>query len=149
MEFKGAEGNYYTINHVVLFTGLTDRTIRNYISMGILQGEKINGLWHFSPEQVEEFVAHPTVRPSILAKKNALIYDFLADTKKKSEQGCMILDLPGEKKKEAMEFFCSEITNGDFHNINFSFDGIDSTARIILKGDSGEVMRLLSSYYDR
>jgi len=148
MQFT-AQDNYYTINHMVLFTGLTDRTIRNYISMGILQGEKINGTWKFTPERVEEFVRHPTVRPSILAKKNALIYDFLADTKKKSEQGCMILDIPGDKKREAMEFFCSEITNGDFHNIDFSFDGIDSTARIILKGDSGEVMRLLNSYYSR
>lgn len=143
------QDNYYTINHIVLFTGLTDRTIRNYMSMGILQGEKTNGTWHFTPEQVEEFVRHPTVRPSILAKKNALIYDFLADTKKKSEQSCMILDLPGDKKKDAMEFFCSEITNGDFYNVNFSFDGIDATGRIILKGDSGEVMRLLNSYYSR
>lgn len=41
-------GNYYLINHLVMFTGLTDRTIRNYIASGILQGEKINGLWHFT-----------------------------------------------------------------------------------------------------
>ena len=32
-------GNYYLISHLVLLTGLTDRTIRNYISSGILQGE--------------------------------------------------------------------------------------------------------------
>lgn len=37
-------GEYYTINPVTLLTGLTDRTIRNYIRMGLLQGEKINGL---------------------------------------------------------------------------------------------------------
>ncbi len=43
-------GNYYLISHLVLSTGLTDRTIRNYIASGILQGEKINGLWHFTPE---------------------------------------------------------------------------------------------------
>ena len=33
-------GNYYLINHLVMFTGLTDRTIRNYIASGILQGKK-------------------------------------------------------------------------------------------------------------
>ena len=33
-------GNYYLISHLVLITGLSDRTIRNYISSGILQGEK-------------------------------------------------------------------------------------------------------------
>ena len=46
-------GKYYLIRHLVLLTGLTDRTIRKYISSGILQGEKIDGLWHFTPEQVE------------------------------------------------------------------------------------------------
>lgn len=40
---------YYLINHLVMITGLTDRTIRSYIASGILQGEKINGLWHFTP----------------------------------------------------------------------------------------------------
>ena len=31
-------GSYYLIRHLVLLTGLTDRTIRKYISSGILQG---------------------------------------------------------------------------------------------------------------
>ena len=75
-------GNYYLISHLVLSTGLTDRTIRNYIASGILQGEKINGLWHFTPEQVEHFLRHPAVRPSILAKNNGLVYDFLLYTRK-------------------------------------------------------------------
>ena len=72
-----ATENYYLINHLVLITGLTDRTIRNYISNGILHGEKINGLWHFTSEEVESFIAHPAVRPSILAKHNSAVYDFL------------------------------------------------------------------------
>ena len=45
-----AVGNYYTIGHITQCTGLTDRTIRTYISMGFLQGEKINGLWQFTDE---------------------------------------------------------------------------------------------------
>lgn len=60
---------YYVINELVMFTGLTDRTIRNYLSSGILQGEKVDGMWRFTSDQVEEFVKHPAVRPSILAKK--------------------------------------------------------------------------------
>ena len=91
--------NYYLIRHVVLFTGLSDRTIRNYISAGLLQGEKINGLWHFTPEQVQRFICHPAVRPSILAKQNSAIYDFLLDNKKSTCESCLILDLPGKNKK--------------------------------------------------
>lgn len=36
MEETSATGNYYLISHLTLITGLTDRTIRNYISAGFL-----------------------------------------------------------------------------------------------------------------
>lgn len=143
------KGTLYTIGHIVQFTGLTDRTIRSYISNGILRGEKNNGLWHFTSEQVEDFVRHPAVRPSILAKKNGLVYDFLLETKRAEPECCLILDLPGENEKEVSEFFCYEISNGDHHNIRFSFDGVEKTPRIILKGDTAEVLRLVNSFYQR
>ncbi len=139
-------GNYYVINHLVMFTGLTDRTIRNYIATGILKGEKINGLWHFTPEQVDEFVRHPAVRPSILAKNNSLVYDFLLEDKKQKQEICMIFDIPHADKKKIAEFFCYRITNDGYHNIRFSFDGVTDMARVILKGDATEVLRLVNEY---
>ena len=142
-------GSYYVINHLVRFTGLTDRTIRNYIATGILQGEKINGLWHFTPEQVDDFVRHPAVRPSILAKNNSLVYDFLLEDKKKKQEICIILDIPYKDKKSVAEYFCYNITNGDYHDIRFAFDGVMETARVILKGDATEVLRLMNEYNTR
>lgn len=142
-----AEGNYFTINHLVLFTGLTDRTIRSYISSGVLQGEKINGIWHFTPEQTDAFISHPAVRPSILAKQNAVIYDFLLDGKKREHQCCMILDLPGDSSSAVTEFFCQAILDADLHDFHFSFDGISSSPRVILKGVTSEVTDLVSRYY--
>lgn len=139
-------GKYYVINHLVMFTGLSDRTIRNYIASGILQGEKINGLWHFTPEQVEEFVRHPAVRPSILAKNNGLVYDFLLDTKKTGQEMCVILDTPCADKKTVAEYFCYSINSGGYHNIQFSFDGVMETSRVMLKGDAAEVLRLVNEY---
>lgn len=139
-------GNYYLISHLVLITGLTDRTIRNYISSGILQGEKINGLWHFSPEQVESFVSHPAVRPSILAKQHALIYDFLLENKKDTSEACMILDIPGKNKKEAAEYFCYRISTENFQNIRFSFDGLADVPRVILKGSTADVLKLVNGF---
>lgn len=139
-------GNYYVINHLVMFTGLTDRTIRNYIASGILQGEKINGLWHFTPEQVDNFVRHPSVRPSILAKNNSLVYDFLLENKKKKQEICLILDTLNEDKKSVAEFFCYRISNGDYHDIQFSFDGVTEMARVILRGEATEVLSLVNEY---
>jgi len=142
-------GNYYVINHLVMFTGLSDRTIRNYISSGILQGEKINGLWHFTPEEVEEFISHPSVRPSILAKNNGLVYDFILDNKKTKEEICLILDTPCMDKQTIAEYFCYNISNGNFSNIQFSFDGIKENARVILKGDASQVLKLVNEYYSK
>lgn len=139
-------GNYYVINHLVMFTGLSDRTIRNYITSGILKGEKINGLWHFTPEQVEEFVRHPAVRPSILAKNNGIVYDFLLDDKKEKAEICMILDTPCMDKQAVAEYFCDSISNGNYNNIQFSFDGITKTARVILKGDAADVLQLVNDF---
>lgn len=142
-------GNYYVINHLVMFTGLSDRTIRNYISLGILQGEKINGLWHFTPEQVEEFIRHPSVRPSILAKNNGLVYDFILDNKKTKEEICLILDTPCMDKQTVAEYFCYSISNGNFSDIHFSFDGVNENARVILKGDAAQVLKLVNEYYSK
>lgn len=138
--------NYYLISHLVLLTGLTDRTIRNYISAGILRGEKINGLWHFTPEQVEAFLCHPAVRPSILAKNTGAVYDFLGDNHKAACEACIIADFPGKSKKELAEFFCYTISNGDYQNISFSFDGVAKVPRIILKGDTQTVLHLINAY---
>ena len=139
-------GNYYLISHLVLSTGLTDRTIRNYISSGILQGEKINGLWHFTPEQVDAFICHPAVRPSILAKNHAAVYDFLLDTKKDDFEACVILDVPGRNRKEIAEYFCYRISTEEFQNIHFSFDGVAAVPRVILTGNAADVLRLVNGF---
>lgn len=141
-------GAYYTIGHLTQFTGLTDRTIRKYISTGLLNGEKINGLWHFTPEQVDAFLSDPNVRPSILAKKNALVYDFMLDRKKADPEICLILDLPGADAQAVTESFCAAICQGDFHNLRFSSDYIDGSLRLILKGKPEEVLALVNQCHN-
>ena len=139
-------GSYYLIRHLVLLTGLTDRTIRKYISSRILKGERINGLWHFTPEQMESFIRHPAVRPRILAKHHAAVYDFLLDDRKKANEICVILDRPGKNQKEMAEFFYYRISNGDFQKIHFSFDGAANTPRVTLTGDAAGVLRLVNGF---
>ena len=142
-------GNYYVINHLKLITGLSDRTIRSYLSQGILEGEQINGMWHFTPEQVDAFLIHPTVRPSILAKNHGIVYDFLREDKRTIQETCMILDLPGADCKTLGEYFSYTISNGSYRNIRFSFDGFGGTPRVILSGAAEEVLRLVNEYYNQ
>lgn len=141
------EEKLYLISHLTLITGLTDRTIRNYIASGILKGEKINGIWHFTPEEVDAFIKNPAVRPSIVAKNNSIVYDFMLNDSKKEEETCVILDLPKSNIKETAEFFCYRITNGGYKDINFSFDGNYKTSRVILRGKPSDAFGLIDEYY--
>lgn len=83
---------YYTINELAIMTGLTTRTLRNYLKLNILCGEKVDGSWMFTEEDVSEFLSNPMVKPSVQAKKNAIIYDFLAEDRKKNNEICIIID---------------------------------------------------------
>lgn len=149
MEHSEATENYYLINHLTLITGLSDRTIRSYIANGILKGEKVNGLWHFTPEEVDAFVRNPAVMPSIQAKQNAIVYDFMIDRKKPAAEACLILDLPGHDAKSAAEFFCYSISNDGYQNIRFSYNHTAGAPRIILRGAYRDLQRLVQAYYDR
>nr|MCR4741527.1 helix-turn-helix domain-containing protein [Treponema sp.] len=86
------EKEFYTINELALISGFTTRSLRNFISMGHLNGEKIDGIWQFTSQEIEAFLSNPNVAPGIKSKANALVYDFLADNEKKSNQICSILD---------------------------------------------------------
>lgn len=68
---------WYTLNNIATMTGLTTRTLRNYIQMGLLTGEKVDGAWRFSEEQLYAFMGHPTVRQGMHAKQNAIVTNFL------------------------------------------------------------------------
>ena len=138
-------GHYYTLGHLTQFTGLTDRTLRSYLSRGILEGEKINGVWHFTEAQLDAFLRNPAVRPSILAKNNAIVYDFMLDTKKPDDLACIILDLPGADREALTDYFCDAICAGEFHDLRFAFDGIEMP-RVILSGPMDQILALVNSY---
>ena len=102
----------YNMNQVAMITGLTTRTLRNHLKQGLLKGEKIEGNWSFSEEELDEYFTEPSVRQAILAKHHAVVYDFLADPFKKTNRICTIMDFP-VSVGEALEietFFGKKIT---------------------------------------
>ena len=68
----------YNLNDLALMTGFTTRTLRNYLLGGILKGEKIDGVWQFSDEDLDRFFAEPFVKEGIRIKRNGVVFDFLA-----------------------------------------------------------------------
>lgn len=136
----------YTINDLVMMTDLSDRTLRNYIKMGFLDGKKTDGVWRFTNEDVERFFSNETVKFSLKTKRNAIVYDFLADRHKKSAEVCVILDDCADdvRAEEISRFFCDEINQDDAAGkIKFSFERAGQNVRIILRGDAERVYELV------
>lgn len=139
---------FYTIADVVKITGLSDRTIRNYISQNILCGEKVNGVWQFTAEQLGNFMNDSNVLPGIRAKKNALVYDFLVQNRRSEPEMCLMVDLPSRDSLAVSSFFCDAINAGCYADIHFSFDSLGGqTPRVILKGNPQQVMALMQQFY--
>ena len=141
---------YYTINEVAVMTGLTTRTLRNYLKMDILKGEKIDGIWQFTEEEFAEFLQNPYVKPSLQAKNKAIVFDFLAQNKKRTNEICTMLDVCVEhsEAEEISSFFCKEINKRKEENLKFSFEQNGSYVRVILRGYEDTVMKILRAYYN-
>ena len=140
---------YYTLNEVAMMTGLTTRTLRNYLKMNVLKGEKVDGVWKFTEEEFAEFIQTPYVKPSIQAKNKAIVFDFLAQNEKRTNEICTVIDVcvDSHEAEEISSFFCEEINKRNEGNIKFSFEKNGSYARVILKGYEDTVMEILNAYY--
>lgn len=137
----------YNLNDLAMMTGFTTRTLRNYLDQGLLQGEKINGAWQFTAEEVDRFFAEPFVKEGVRIKRSGLVFDFLADRKKKSARSCVILDLPasGKQGREISAFFCDRMkTTSD---TVFTYDWNNGFCRVILSGAAEQIAEILSAYY--
>ena len=137
---------YYTLSDLALMSGLNDRTLRNYLSTGVLQGEKVDGKWQFTEEQGKAFMSHPMVKQSIQTKSNAIIYDFLSDDRKSEPECCMVIDIPTNHRADVSGFFCRKITFEPYTNIRFSYNRCGKVSRVIIKGYLQDVIKIVSEF---
>lgn len=135
----------FTLSDLSVFTGLTDRTLRNYLKTGLLRGDKSDGTWRFTQEQAVEFMQHPTIKPIIKTKHHAPLFDFVADDKKNENALCIVLDLAGADLMAKARFLCEAVN--DRPGVRFSFSKEQNRARIILIGKEDAVARILFAYY--
>lgn len=139
---------YYTINDIALMSGLTTRTIRSCIRMNILCGEKLNGTWHFTAEEVINFFKNPCVSPSTQAKRNSIVNDFMQNKSKKESQICVVIDLPEANGQSISDFFTQDINSRYGEKaIIFSFENTKNYSRVIIIGNPPVILEMLSRYY--
>ena len=137
----------YTLKDLSVITGLTDRTLRTYIKMGILQGEKTDGVWSFSDEQIQMFFENNFARSAMQSKRNSLVFDFLADQKKKEKRMCVILDLPEDNHHSVRTFICEAVNRGT--DLKMFYSKQRSGCRIILEGAEDSVFRIMQEFHEK
>lgn len=135
----------YTLSDLSVFTGLTDRTLRNYLKTGLLCGDKSDGTWRFTQEQIAEFIQHPSIKPIIKTKHHAPLFDFVADGKKNENALCIVLDLIGSNLMAKANFLCEAVNAHP--GVHFTFSKEQNRARIILTGKEDAVTDIMRAYY--
>lgn len=135
---------FFSIEDVAVMTGLSERTIRNYLADGQLAGEKADGAWRFTPEQFGAFLAQDMVRQSVRAKANSRVYDFLLEERRKESAACLIWDRPvegGEEEKALGEALLKEVNRLEL-GCAYRFE--KGCARAILTGAPEKLGELLA-----
>lgn len=142
---------FYTINEVAIMTGFSTRTLRNYISAGILQGEKIEGVWQFSEEDFTGFISNPNIITGLKSKINAQALDFLADDKKKENSVCTILDfyVEDEESTALSDFFCEQMNCSPKSTTKFSLHRNGRNTRVVLTGPEDIILEIMQHYHSR
>lgn len=137
----------YSIKDLSVMTGLTERTLRNYLKMGLLTGEKQDGVWRFNEAQLEAFWENDYVKASLKANRSAILFDYLRATPEKENSACMILHLPKENAKEVAAFFCDAVCKRQ--GLKMTFDGNKGANRVILIGDEETVYDVMREYHGK
>lgn len=143
---------YYTINEVAVMTGFTTRSLRLFIQQGFLEGEKIDGKWSFTVEQLEAFISNPNIKTGIKIKNNALVYDFLADFEKSENKTCIILDFhisSNEEFEEISSYFCAAMSDENVSAAKMKLERQNNSVRLIISGPEDCIADVMKKWYEK
>ncbi|MGM9973895.1 MAG: helix-turn-helix domain-containing protein [Clostridiaceae bacterium] len=146
----------YTVEDIANMTGLTSRTIRNYLKNGSLEGKKIGGQWRFTMDNIEKLFNNSAVTEAIHDNKRQEVLDFIDGVNtdiKGSIQVCSIVDYYCDNREAAIDMankLVEVINNTDLDDsyAKYSYDYIEKEgkARFTLFGTPSfivETLRLL------
>ena len=132
----------YTINEIAKMSGLTPRTIRNYLADGQIHGDKKDGKWVFTCDDFVDMLENPYVGPAIKAKNNAPLFDFIKDDRKMVNSTCIIIDrcVDGEAEQVLVERLCNLVNA--YGGVEFRYMKRNGNIRIILTGREETVRKI-------
>ena len=146
MENENTDERFYDMKELAMMSGMTDRTLRTYITMGLLKGEKVSGSWRFSPREVERFFEEPWMREAMKTKRSSIVFDFLSDPSDRGERICVMVDRPSDRadSSEISAFFCESMQ--EVEDAVMRCDWEKGRTRIVLSGSRKAVGYIMKAY---
>ena len=132
----------YTVADVARVTGMTSRTIRNYLKDGTLTGQKIGVQWRFTEDEVQKLFSRQQPGSS---SPTQLVRSFLGRDECDATAVCMLIDLPGMTQQEGLEVFArlqEQEVSGDLL-ISYEYHETGSLFRIAVSGELAAVTDLM------
>ena len=109
----------YTVKDVALMTGLTERTIRNYIKDGRLKGKKIGVQWRFTEEDINRLFEDENVSNKITESNHSKVLEFIKG-EVEPNTGAVVLNIPVTGKEE-LEGKLQRVIQLINENVNLKF----------------------------
>ena len=132
----------YTVADVAEVTGLTSRTIRNYLKDGTLRGQKIGVQWRFTEEEIRKLFSRQTPGQD---SPTQIVRSFLGQHEREGASFLALLDFPCVTEKDGMEMFAKlqKLRGAGIASMSYEYHDEGQLLRIALDGDTGAVMDLL------
>ncbi len=139
----------YSIQDIAMLTMLSDRTIRNYLRMGLLSGRKRGGKWNFSAQEISQFLDDPFVRQALEAKRAAMVSDFLAESHQTTAAVCVVADFPASDAAETLrlqQLLIHLVNQADGTvRMNCSYHPRQRQVRVYLSGSKDQILPILNA----
>jgi len=140
----------YTVDDIAKMTGLTGRTIRNYLADGRLRGRKIGSQWRFTESDITALFSAPEAPAAGSASaENEAVLDFLKPQTRSGVSICTVIDYPAPSA-EATAAMSKMITDTiasfiDGDSISFTYQYLDevSVGRFTIVGPIDLVSKLV------
>lgn len=140
----------YTVEDVARMTGLTSRTIRNYLADGRLTGRKVGAQWRFTEENISAIFTDAGVRKEAQSSSVSDVEAFLKPQSRSSVSICSVIDYPAESA-EAMSALVQKLTDQikgfDSATLRFNYDYNSdfAVARFTIIGEIAQVAKLIKT----
>lgn len=133
----------YTVADVAQVTGMTSRTIRNYLKDGTLTGQKIGVQWRFTEDEIKKLFSRQSPGQS---SPSQIVRGFLGEQERERASFCALLDFPGVAELEGLELFreLQEKCSAGIRSMSYEYHDEGRLLRVAVSGDTEAVLDLLN-----